>query len=422
VAQKKSYSRYFIILQEDENGYSLASDKLPSGYTKLETKNDKCKVSYYVQNLKKEKEPYYMVLVCNKKDTKKIIKVGIMNIDEYGRAEVNYEYAIDNIAGSKIPAEAITGAAVVKLLDSNIISVMSGFTSSEIPRGWKSYDILENVVAEEIKEEPKEEPKINLDIQVSEEVRIADMIGKEEKNIFAEYEQKIEEIKALEADRSNELNEDNTEGNDEEEKDDKEFDESRILQEKQCIENSFNDKELQENSEEKSSENIENDKNNLNKQTYYENDLYREEKNFPVGTVGEFFRLVAEDFEEVNDSCREIKKCRWYKIAVNSLDDMCNSSNYNRYTIAYYPMISYYPYIKKYGHYLLGYKYDSKGRMKYLVYGVPGTKAKSEQPYSGKSGFVTWVPNKIGDERDESFGYWLMFYDFRNSTIVIPIK
>ena len=71
MTQKKSYSRYFIILQEDEKGYSLASDKVASGYAKLELKNDKCKISYYVQNLKKEMTPYYMMLVCNKKDVKR---------------------------------------------------------------------------------------------------------------------------------------------------------------------------------------------------------------------------------------------------------------------------------------------------------------------------------------------------------------
>lgn len=67
LTQKKSYSRYFIILQEDEKGYSQASDKMSSGYAKIEIKNDKCKISYYVQNLKKDSSPYYMILICAKK-------------------------------------------------------------------------------------------------------------------------------------------------------------------------------------------------------------------------------------------------------------------------------------------------------------------------------------------------------------------
>ena len=96
---------------------------------------------------------------------------------------------------------------------------------------------------------------------------------------------------------------------------------------------------------------------------------------------------------------------------------MCNISNYNKYTVAYYPMLNYYPYIRKYGHFMLGYKCDSKGNLKYIVYGVPGKKDKEEQPYLGKTGFVTWMEVEGTD-----VGYWLMFYDYKNSTVVVPMK
>ena len=97
---------------------------------------------------------------------------------------------------------------------------------------------------------------------------------------------------------------------------------------------------------------------------------------------------------------------------------MYDFSDYNKYTIAYYPMICYYPYIRNYKSYMLGYKCDSSGKMKYIVYGIPGTKAKAHQPYGGKTGFVTW----ISDKEDDEMGHWLMFYDFKKSTIVVPIK
>ena len=57
--------------------------------------------------------------------------------------------------------------------------------------------------------------------------------------------------------------------------------------------------------------------------------------------------------------------------------------------------------------------------MKYIVYGIPGKKDKGDQPYGGKTGFVTWMEDEtLGD----GMGYWLMFYDFRNSVIVIPAE
>lgn len=180
MAQKKNYSRYFIILEEDEKGYSLGVDKSASGYVKLENKNGKSKISYYVQNIKKQSSPYHMVLICNKKGSKDIIKIGEMNIDEYGRADICYEYPVDNIGNCGINADKISGAAIVKFIDSNIISVMSGFSTTDIPT-WKSFSIVEN--KERKKESVKEE--------------------KDNKTIFDKYEETIEEIKAKDSSNGN---------------------------------------------------------------------------------------------------------------------------------------------------------------------------------------------------------------------------
>jgi len=135
------------------------------------------------------------------------------------------------------------------------------------------------------------------------------------------------------------------------------------------------------------------------------------------GEVSLYFEKLAEDFEPYNGSLADINYCKLYKINVNSIDDLSDDSNYNQYTLAYYPMLNYYPYISKKGHFLLGYKCNGNGEMKYIVYAIPGSKEKSEQPYGGRTGFVTWtIDNKSGR------GYWLMFYDFKNSSIVIPTK
>ena len=54
------------------------------------------------------------------------------------------------------------------------------------------------------------------------------------------------------------------------------------------------------------------------------------------------------------------------------MEDLCDESNYNKYTLAYYPMLNYYPYISKDGYFLLGYKCNRDGEIKYIVYGIPG--------------------------------------------------
>lgn len=86
-------------------------------------------------------------------------------------------------------------------------------------------------------------------------------------------------------------------------------------------------------------------------------------------------------------------------------------------TLAYYPMLNYYPYISKKGHFLLGYKCNKDGEMQYIIYAIPGSKEKNDQPYGGRTGFVTWT-----NDSNNGQGYWLMFYDFKNSSIVIPAR
>jgi len=384
VAQKKNYSRYFIILEEDEKGYSLGVDKSASGYVKLENKNGKCKISYYVQNIKKQSSPYYMVLICNKKGSKDIIKIGEMNIDEYGRADICYEYPVDNIGNCGINADKISGAAIVKFLDSNIISVMSGFSTTDIP-AWKSFSIIES--KERKKEDIKEE--------------------KTNKTIFDKYEETIEEIKIKDSNNTNKDADNKVKSVQEHKEKGKDIKES-------------NEKDLGSEDRKKGKDIKESDEKDLGKtKKPIEKNEYkkRNKQNTPIGLEGKYFRSLVEDLDSVDNITDEIKNCIWYKIDAKDEDDMRNTCNYDKFMVLYNPMLGYYSYIKKHGHYILGYKCDSSGNMKYLVYGIPGDKTREDQPLKGKSGFVTWIENK-----ENNLGYWLMFYDYKTNNILIPVK
>ncbi|MFT5873956.1 MAG: hypothetical protein ACI8WT_002916 [Clostridium sp.] len=387
---KKSYSRYFIILQEDEKGYSLNSDKIPSGYAKLEMKSNKCKISYYVQNLRKEKQPYYMILICGKKDVNKIIKLGKLNIDDSGRVDVCHEYDIGNIADTGISADKIIGAAIVKFLDANVISIMSGFSTTDKPNEWKNYKIAD----------------CNKEKNETRTVEIT--------NEFDEYEQSIELIKVKTEEKDDRVHE-HIEVQKNEDEEAEAFKEAEAYKEADAklrgtTENVEILDELEQDTEVKEVE----DGSDVNRHKNKKQD----KQTYPKGAMGDFFKSVAQDFEEIRDFSKEIKWCKWYKVPVNNLENMYDLSDYNKYTIAYYPMICYYPYIRNYKSFMLGYKCDSSGEMKYIVYGIPGSRAKSHQPYGGKTGFVTW----ISDSEDDEMGHWLMFYDFKKSTIVVPLK
>ncbi|MGO5073676.1 hypothetical protein ACTQ4K_06915 [Clostridium sporogenes] len=412
MAQKKNYSRYFIILEEDEKGYSLGVDKSASGYVKLENKNGKCKISYYVQNIKKQSSPYHMVLICNKKGSKDIIKIGEMNIDEYGRADICYEYPVDNIGNCGINADKISGAAIVKFLDSNIISVMSGFSTTDIP-AWKSFSIIES---KERKKEDIKEENVN-------------------KTIFDKYEETIEEIKTKDNNNTNKngdnkvksvqehkeknLHSENREkGKDIKESNEKDLDSEGREKDKNIKE--YDEKDLDSEDREKGKDiekSNEKDLEKTKKAIGKNEDEKRNKQNIPIGLEGKYFRSLVEDLDTVDNITDEIKNCIWYKMDAKDEDDMRNTCNYDKFMVLYNPMLGYYSYIKKHGHYILGYKCDSSGNMKYLVYGIPGDKTREDQPFKGKSGFVTWIENK-----ENNLGYWLMFYDYKTNNILIPVK
>lgn len=430
MAQKKNYSRYFIILEEDEKGYSLGVDKSASGYVKLENKNGKCKISYYVQNIKKQSSPYHMVLICNKKGSKDIIKIGEMNIDEYGRADICYEYPVDNIGNCGINADKISGAAIVKFLDSNIISVMSGFSTTDIP-AWKSFSVIES---KERKKEDIKEEKVNKTIfdkyeETIEEIKTKDNnINKDEDNkVESVQEHKEKNLHSENREKGKDIKESNEKDLDskDREKDghikgfnEKDLDIEGRKEDKNIKE--YDEKDLDSEDREKGKdieESNEKDLEKTKKAIGKNEDEKRNKQNIPIGLEGKYFRSLVEDLDTVDNITDEIKNCIWYKMDVKDEDDMRNTCNYDKFMVLYNPMLGYYSYIKKHGHYILGYKCDSSGNMKYLVYGIPGDKTRKDQPFKGKSGFVTWIESK-----ENNLGYWLMFYDYKTNNILIPVK
>ncbi len=136
-----------------------------------------------------------------------------------------------------------------------------------------------------------------------------------------------------------------------------------------------------------------------------------------TGSTAEFFSSVVNGFEYTRGFAKDVKKCKWYKVKVDNFDVLCDMSNYNKYTVAYYPMINYYPYICRKGYFMIGFKYDENGVVKYITYAIPGYKDKKDQPYGGKTGFVTWCP----EFKNADNGHWIMFYDFQNCKVLIPI-
>ncbi|MCK9443357.1 MAG: hypothetical protein WCZ27_08605 [Tissierellaceae bacterium] len=60
--------------------------------------------------------------------------------------------------------------------------------------------------------------------------------------------------------------------------------------------------------------------------------------------------------------------------------------------------------VNKYQHYLFG-LYNEEEKVKYFLYGIPGTFTRGEHPNGGISGFNTWM------EGENVEGYWIIYID-----------
>ena len=429
MASNNRLYRNFVILQEDERGYSNSNDKTLSGYSKIEAKGDKCKISFYAQNLKKDNENYYMMIICCKKDMKQIVNLGPIEINDTGKAEATKEYNVSNIGGLDIQFDKISGTAIAKFKDGIPIFVMCGFLNGQQPsENWKNYTIVkakevrlratEKVAEKEHKKEPIK-PEIKIEKPKDKVIENPVVEAKVDESIILENtERVIEEKEGIAKEGIEEV---------------VEVKEAPEVVEVKEAPEVIEVKEAPEVIEVKEAPEVESleearkryfQRENLRgKFEDYEDEIEASKEFDPVsgkirGSIGEYFESIVEGFDRDYDSIDELKYTKWYKIPVHDLHEMCNMSNYNKYTLAYYPMLNYYPYIKKYGYFMLGYKCDSQGNLKHIIYAIPGKKDKDEQPYDGRTGFVTWV-SLNGKERD---GCWLMFYDFKNSTVVVPMQ
>ncbi|PAB58058.1 DUF7922 domain-containing protein [Anaeromicrobium sediminis] len=100
----KKYRRYFIILGQEDEGFSLQTGKSPKGYTKIEVKNGKGVLTHYIQNIKYFYDAEYVYrsyLVGTNRDDIIYMDNGILKVEESGKAELKWTFNADNVDGKK---------------------------------------------------------------------------------------------------------------------------------------------------------------------------------------------------------------------------------------------------------------------------------------------------------------------------------
>lgn len=486
LAHNKLY-RNFIILQEDEKNNSTSGEKALSGYAKIEAKSDKCKISFYAQNLR-EDEKYSIVLICYKKNIKQVVDLGSLIIKQGGKGEVTKEYYVNNIGGVELCYDKISGAAVAKRDDNKYTYVMYGFMNGEnIKEDWKSCKVIQGSDIEdkfENKCPDKKETKCKVEetqkdkkecCKEDHEHKDIDKVYYEKKKEEKEYKDKEycckdkEKHKDKDDDKGKNKCEDNDDDKEKHKCEDRDKDkdkEKHKYKDEGCSEE--NDKHKNKHKEKDSCDEIEEKKEHKDKDCVKEKEHDKKEKEYEKdykklkhlelnddhdcleycsckdkliadfdeyetrierekiidcydfelrGGLKEYFKEITNGFEEIKNKYKDVKFCKWYKVRIGSIDDMCNAYDYDKYNVVYSPMINYYPYIRRHGYFLLGYKCSNKGDVNYIVYGIPGRRDKEEQPFMGRTGFVTWMKTDNSD-----MGVWLMFYDYKKSIVVVPIR
>lgn len=414
MTHKKTYSRVFIILQEMKKNLGISSDKIPNGYVKLEIKNTKCKICFYVQNLKPIAEDYKMLLLSGDKNDGKAIDLGKAKIDSNGKCEINIEKSMDNLSSYDISIDKVIGAAIAKVDGNNIDGIMCGFSIKDIPEDWTKYKLVKEQKEYTSQEQAKE-------TKVIEKPKEIKKVEEQECKVENKVEPCEEEKKVECEDRKHEKKEEESYSTDDIVNPQNDLQE--VKEEETAEENGSKGENTQSVGTTSNTENTNSMKSNDINFDAYEGTIKENlGKSFFRGASGEFFEYLVSGLEEVEYIMPEIKKCKWYKIRVKTLDDLYYITDYRKYSMIYYPMVNNYPYICKYGHYLFGYKLDENDNLKYMLYAVPGTKHPYDQPYGGKTGYVMWLPMEKGKEGDKDPGYWIMFYDFKDATVCVPAK
>lgn len=414
MTHKKTYSRVFIILQEMKKNLGISADKIPNGYVKLEIKNTKCKICFYVQNLKPIAEDYKMLLLSGDKNDGKAIDLGKAKIDSNGKCEINIEKSMDNLSSYDISIDKVIGAAIAKVDGNNIDGIMCGFSIKDIPEDWTKYKLVKEQKEYTSQEQAKE-------TKVIEKPKEIKKVEEQECKVENKVEPCEEEKKVECEDRKHEKKEEESYSTDDIINPQNDLQE--VKEEETAEENGSKGENTQSGGTTSNTENTNSMKSNDINFDAYEGTIKENlGKSFFRGASGEFFEYLVSGLEEVEYIMPEIKKCKWYKIRVKTLDDLYYITDYRKYSMIYYPMVNNYPYICKYGHYLFGYKLDENDNLKYMLYAVPGTKHPYDQPYGGKTGYVMWLPMEKGKEGDKDPGYWIMFYDFKDATVCVPAK
>ena len=430
----ESNSKKFIILQEDDKGFNFKSKK-PSGYTKIESKDEKFKIFYYIQNINNE-NTYGLNLIVKNDSKVDIISIGECKADSSGKIDISFDFEesmLENICGSSVCVKSIGGEVKFPL---------SGFLPKKRVFNWKiSNSRLIKTKLLRKDNHSFDKKKDNNVIKVEEGNEKLTDIKKEndfvdEDNIKNNFIEENQDLK--DKDLVNETNK-----NDREDLIEKQIDvnESRFeldFYKREEKVKQFGDT-FQKNIYDKYEENakkvinvykdgVEHAKKHVDalKKLLIKDDgkiekmlksllpkVYSKTRGEISDYDYKFFLNMMQDYDQILSlSCDGYV---FFKIYVDDFSQMKNMKKHDsvKYAVIYYPMIFMYPYFKDKGYFIVGLNYDKGNNISNIVYGVEVDEGmETIFPYDGKTGF-----NKYIYDYEKSKGYHIMEYDYKEFVI-----
>lgn len=418
--------RNFIMLSESDKEYRNNVRKSTAGYSRIEIKNKRLKVLTHVQNLKPltGDDRVYKAYLIGKDGTGIFsINSGTFNVDQSGRGECIFEADSSDIKKTGHSADNIKAIVVVCQQVGSVESpplgyCLNGYIDKNEDIDWK---------AAFAKDKNIERPKVKQQVQTKEQQDVLQEQDLDQQEVRGEIEQEIEQ--KVEQKSEQEIKLEQQEQIVETEDEDSSYPDiddlldivNRGISYKSEHDEQQEQQDIEPENKKKQAEIT--DRDNIHQENKYRDFLKSETSREQVygrynrfwDDIENYFTDLFAFYNKVEPFAQRLEGYDWRKI------DLASIGFNGIYSVvpAYYYM--YNSNLSRYRHYLLGIAYKDR-KVKYVVYGLPGTNCKEEQPYGGKTGYVYWQPvEKDCLNREEDFGYWLLHIDADTGEVVNPL-
>ncbi|NLX70452.1 MAG: hypothetical protein GX024_06090 [Clostridiales bacterium] len=432
---KGYYHRSFVILQSRDGRFNIASGKPAAGHCKMEVRNNRCKMSFHVQDLKPRQanEGRYDIFLVSANNYLPCLKIASIFIDERGRGETTLELDINHVAGTGYSLDQFHGLALVCNDPDDIKLPLVGYANKRVTLDWAGR------IKKDLAKYYGREIKSRVRVSDVEQTDSRSSVDKKETGLSAEEvdfpehkeEQAIEDTAVQQPKDAKqepvedaELEEQKTEpdimqdtGRLEQEREKEEIGQDEVPElEKVLLAEEQKQRQLEESMQEKDQPQAKmQQEQNVIENSYYQKDEREEAKvkQQKAASKDTYWERVKDYYTKLFENNRKVYPfdigsdgAEWVEVPQTSGYDL------QGYTSpAYYGIYDHgYPY---YDHYIVGI-IKEKDDVRYIVYGVPGTYAAMPPVYM--QGFSAWKPVR----NSYRIGYWLLYIDALTGEITYP--